>query len=133
MVTRGRLLPLMTLGLPVGGVVPRTYHDKSGAVLSLVVFLIREFLVANVKMAADVMRPVRSLQPGIVRVPLDARTDFEILALTTLINLTPGTLAVDISDCSTALYVHVMHVTTPEEAVRDIKSEFEQRVLRVLA
>lgn len=119
--------------LATGGVVPCTYRDKVAAVFSLIAFLIREFLVANVKMAIDVIRPVRSLRPGIVRMPLDARSDYELLALTTLINLTPGTLAVDISDCRTVLYVHVMHVTTPEEACRAIKDEFERRVLRVLA
>ena len=67
--------------LAFGGVVPRTYHDKTAAVLSLVVFIIREFLMANARMAVDVIRPVRDLRPGIVAVPLDVETDFEILAV----------------------------------------------------
>jgi multicomponent Na+:H+ antiporter subunit E len=119
--------------LAFGGVVPRTYHDKTAAVLSLVLFLIREFLMANVRMAADVVRPVRDLRPGIVAVPLDVETDLEILVLTTLISLTPGTLAVDLSDARDVLYVHVMHVTSADEARASIKEEFERRVIRVLA
>jgi len=119
--------------LAFGGVVPRTYHDKTAAVLSLVVFIIREFLMANARMAVDVIRPVRDLRPGIVAVPLDVETDFEILVLTTLISLTPGTLAVDISDSGKVLYVHVMHVTSAEAARDSIKEEFERRVMRVLA
>ena len=119
--------------LSMGGILPGTYRAKGWAIVSLAVFLSREFLVANAKMAVDVMRPVRHLRPGIVAVPLDVHSDYELLVLTTLINLTPGCLAVDVSVCRTILYVHVMHVTSPEEARRQIKREFERRVLRVLA
>src|SRR5262245_41530545 len=100
-----------------GGVLPGTYHRKVRAVLSLAWLLFWALIVANIRMAIDGLRPGRALSPGIVRVPLEVRDDHEILMLTTLINLTPGTLAVDVSDDRESLYLHVMHVTTPE-AVR---------------
>lgn len=114
-----------------GGVLPRGYTERVRAIASLAMFLASEFVVANVRMAADVVRPMSRLRPGIVRVPLDAQTDLELLALTTLLNLTPGTLALDVSDDRSALLVHVMHVSTPDEIRAQIKGGFERRVLRL--
>jgi multicomponent Na+:H+ antiporter subunit E len=129
----GYLLGYFVLAaLARGGVVPGTYRDKVRAVLGLAWFLFGAFIVANVRMAIDVLRPRRTLTPGIVRVPLDVREDYEILMLTTLINLTPGTIAVDVSADRRSLYLHVMHVTEPEAVRAEIKDSFERRVLEIL-
>lgn len=118
--------------MAAGGVVSSAYGDRTRALFSLAGFLCREFLVANVRMAVDVVLPAGRMRPGIIRVPLDVRDDYQILALSTLINLTPGSLALDVSADRSVMYVHVMHVTTPDEARAHIKDHFEQRVLRVL-
>lgn len=115
-----------------GGVVPTTYSKKVRAVLALAWFLFWAFIVANIKMAVDVLRPSRTLNPGIVRVPLDARGDYEILMLSTLINLTPGTIALDVSNDRKSLYVHVMHVPDADAVRAGIKNSFERRVLEIL-
>ena len=76
-----------------------------------------------------------SSSPGATRttlLPLDATDEHEILLLSTLINLTPGSIVLDVSDDRRALYVHVMHLTTPEAVRAEIKSGFERRVLEVL-
>lgn len=115
-----------------GGVLPSTYQRKVRAAVSLAAFLFVEFITANVRMAVDVLRPRRHLSPGIVRVPLDAKSDAEILLLGTIINLTPGTIAVDVSNDRSALFLHVMHVRSPEAVRAEIKDNFERRVLEVL-
>lgn len=115
-----------------GGVLSPTYRRKVRAAVSLAGFLGREFVVANIKMAIDVMGPIGRLQPGIVRVPLDASDEHEVLLLSTLINLTPGSIVVDVTNDRSALYVHVMHLTTPEAVRAEIKTGFERRVLEVL-
>lgn len=115
-----------------GGVVSPNYRRKFHAVLSLAVFLLRAFVVANIKMAIDVLRSTKRLNPGIVRVPLDVTEDHEILMLTTIINLTPGTIALDVSTDRKTLYLHVMQVTSPEAVRAEIKGSFERRVLEVL-
>ena len=129
----GYLLGYVVLAaLARGGVVPGTYRRKVRAVLALAWFLFGAFIVANIRMAIDVLRPRRVLSPGIVRVPLDVRDDYEILMLTTLINLTPGTIALDVSNDRKSLYLHVMHVTEPEAVRAEIKTSFERRVLEIL-
>lgn len=114
-----------------GGVVSPNYRKKVRAVLSLAAFLLRAFVVANIKMAIDVLRSKQYLDPGIVSVPLDAREDHEILMLTTIINLTPGTIALDVSTDRKTIYLHVMHIVSPESVRAEIKGSFERRVLEI--
>lgn len=129
----GYLLGYVILAaLARGGVLPAAYPNKVKATASLAAFLGREFVVANIKMAIDVMGPIRRLRPGIVRVPLDVTSEHEILMLSTLLNLTPGSLVLDVANDRSALYVHVMHLTTAEAIRAHIKSGFERRVLDVL-
>lgn len=129
----GYLLGYLVLAaLARGGVLPTGYSRRVRAVLSLARFLFGAFITANVRMATDVLRPQRLLEPAIVRVPLDAEGDYEILMLTTLINLTPGTIALDISNDRKFLFLHVMHAPDPAVIRAEIKQSFERRVLEIL-
>jgi multicomponent Na+:H+ antiporter subunit E len=129
----GYLLGYVLLAvLARGGVLSGGYRRKVRAVVALAGFLFWAFIVANIRMAIDVLRSRRALSPGIVRVPLDVSGDYEILMLTTLINLTPGTIVLDVSSDRKSLYLHVMHVTEPEAVRAEIKTSFERRVLEIL-
>jgi multicomponent Na+:H+ antiporter subunit E len=46
-----------------------------------------------------------------------------------MINITPGSVALDVSADRRVMYVHVMHMATPDAARRHIKEGFERRVL----
>lgn len=129
----GYVFGYLVLGaLARGGVLPSRYQRKVRAVVSLAVFLFFAFIAANMRMAVDVVRSRRHLEPGIVRVPLDARSDYEILLLVSIINLTPGTIAVDVASDRSALFLHVMHVSSPDAVRAEIKSSFERRVLEIM-
>jgi multicomponent Na+:H+ antiporter subunit E len=65
-------------------------------------------------------------------VPLDAKTDFEIMMVANLISLTPGTLSIDLSEDRRYLYVHVMFMQDVAEVRRELKQGLEKRVLEVL-
>jgi multicomponent Na+:H+ antiporter subunit E len=95
--------------------------------LGLTAFFAWELLLANVRVAADVLRGNR-IEPAVVAIPLDVTSDGEILLLAMLINITPGSVTIDLSDDRQTLYVHVMHMTSPDETRREIKSGFERRV-----
>ena len=86
-----------------------------------------ELLIANFRVAADVLRGHR-IEPAVVAIPLDITSDGEILLLSMLINITPGSVTIDLSDDRRTLYVHVMHMNNPEETRREIKEGFERRV-----
>jgi multicomponent Na+:H+ antiporter subunit E len=70
--------------------------------------------------------------PGFIAIPLDAKTDFEILVVSNLISMTPGTLSVDVSPDRKYLYLHVMYIDDLDAIRHTIKSKFESRVLEVL-
>jgi multicomponent Na+:H+ antiporter subunit E len=99
------------------------------AVVLLILSFGWELLLSNIRLAADVLRPRMRMRPGIVAVPLDARTDLELVLLSNLVTLTPGTLTIDVSADRRTLYVHAMFVTSPEALVDEIKRGLERRVL----
>ena len=97
-------------------------------VIGLAGFFVWELLLANVRVAADVLRPRTGIRPAVVAIPLDVTSDGELLLLSMLINITPGSVTIDLSEDRRTLYVHVMHMTSAEAARRDIKDGFERRV-----
>jgi multicomponent Na+:H+ antiporter subunit E len=110
-----------------GGVVSPTLGARTVHAVSLAGFFARELLVANFRVAADVLWGNR-MTPAVVAIPLDITTDGEILLLSMLINITPGSVTIDLSDDRQTLYVHVMHMKTADETRREIKDGFERRV-----
>ena len=91
-------------------------------------FFVWELVLANVRVAADVLRPRTGIQPAVLGIPLDVRSDGEILLLSMLINITPGSVTIDLSEDRRTLYVHVMHMTNADATRREIKDGFERRV-----
>lgn len=124
---------LVLLSLVKGGVFPESrYVGKVSLAVGLFLFFLWELVHANLRLARDVGTPEFSMRPGIVAVPLDATADAEILLLAALINLTPGSVALDVSPDRSTLYVHVMYMTDADSARAEIKNGFERRILQLL-
>lgn len=97
----------------------------------LLLYVLKEVVVANLRVAAAVIAPAGRLRPAIVAVPLVVDRDAEIALLANLITLTPGTLSLDVSPDRSTLYVHAMTVTSPDDLRREIRDGFERRILEV--
>ena len=110
-----------------GGVMPSTLVSRSAHAFGLAGFFAWELVMANFRVAADVLRGNR-IEPAVVAIPLDVTSDGEILLLSMLINITPGSVTIDLSDDRRTLYVHVMHMTSAEATRREIKEGFEHRI-----
>jgi len=110
-----------------GGVMPPTLASRMVHGFGLAAFFAWELLLANFRVAADVLRGNR-FEPAVVAIPLDVTSDGEILLLSMLINITPGSVTIDLSDDRGTLYVHVMHMRSADETRREIKDGFERRV-----
>ena len=108
------------------------YFSLAWKIVGFVFFFLYELLLANLQVAYDVITPKFHMKPGIVRVPLDAKTPLEITLLANLISLTPGSLSLDVSADNKALYIHAMYVHDEEKFIRDIKDGFERRLLEIL-
>jgi multicomponent Na+:H+ antiporter subunit E len=114
--------------LAKGGVMPSTLTSKTAHAAGLAGFFAWQLILANIRVAADVLRPRTAIRPAVVAIPLDVTSDGEILLLSMLINITPGSVTIDLADDRQTLYVHVMHMKTPDETRREIKDGFERRV-----
>jgi multicomponent Na+:H+ antiporter subunit E len=108
------------------------YFNKVLTVSRFVLFYLWELMKANIRVAHDVVTPRHYNRPGIIALPLDARTDAEITILANLLTMTPGDLSIDVSDDRRVLYVHSMFIGDPEVLKREMKEGFERRVLEML-
>jgi multicomponent Na+:H+ antiporter subunit E len=111
---------------------PTSYFGKVRQALSFTVFYLGELVLANLRVAADVLSPRPHRHTRIVALPIEAHTHLEIWMLVNLISLTPGTLILDISTDRRVLYIHALHAETPESLQRDIKNGLERRLLELL-
>jgi multicomponent Na+:H+ antiporter subunit E len=114
--------------LAKGGVVSPHITSRATHAAGLAGFFIWELVLANIRVAADVLKPQTSIQPAVLAIPLDVTTDEGILMLSMLINITPGSVTIDLSEDRRTLYVHVMHMTSADASRREIKEGFERRV-----
>lgn len=109
-----------------------TYFTRGPKVIAFIFFFLYELVKANVQVAYDVMTPSFYMKPGIIKIPLTAKSNLEITLLANLITLTPGTLSLDVSDDRKVLYVHAMYVKDKEAFIASIKNGFERRLLEIL-
>lgn len=107
------------------------YFKMTPKIISFFFFFIYELIKANLQVAYEVITPRLNMTPGIVAVPLDVKSDFEITMLANLITLTPGTLSLDVSEDRSILYVHSMYISDREEFIKDIKNGFEKRIIEI--
>jgi multicomponent Na+:H+ antiporter subunit E len=122
---------LVLLVLARGGVLPIREVGRVERTLALLAYLLWQIVLANFRIALDVVSIRHRMRPGVIRLPLDVATEGEILLLAAMINITPGSVALGISDDRRVMYVHVMHMQSPDEARREIKAGFERRILQL--
>jgi multicomponent Na+:H+ antiporter subunit E len=98
---------------------------------NLFVYFLYELVVSSLQVAWDVLTPEMKARPTLVVVPLDAKTDLELMLTANIISLTPGTLSIDLSRDRTELLVHSMFgAEDPEAEIAAMKHGIERRVLR---
>ena len=118
------------LSAPLTGI-ERLYFVRVYRIVRLASFFLYELVMSSVRVAWDVIRPYPRNKPALVEVPLDVQSDIEILLLTNLISLTPGTLSVDVTQDRKTLLVHAMFADDHEAVVADLKSGMERLVAEV--
>jgi len=100
-----------------------------------ILILIAVFLWALVTSASRValaaLSPLGRLQPAVVAVPIELRTDIGIATLANLVTLTPGTTSLHVSENRDTLYVHVLDAPAADAVIADIKNTFERLIRRI--
>ena len=108
------------------------FMRKIPKIIMFILFYLKEMVLSNFKVSFDVLTPKHQMKPGVVAIPIKAKTNFEITVLANLISMTPGTLSLDISTDKKVLYIHSMYIDNLEELKNEISEGIEKRVLEVL-
>lgn len=104
------------------------YAQRLPRLIGFVGYFLKELIMANLKVAFDIITPPWYMKPGVIAMPLKARTELEIAFVANLISLTPGTLSLDVSDDRRVLYIHAMFLDDERELRRNL-AEMERRAL----
>lgn len=111
---------------------PSDYFLRVWQVIGFVLFFLWELILANLRVAHDVLTPRHYMKPRVIALPLEARTDAEITALAYFISLTPGTLSLDVSTDRRMMFIHAMYAPDADALRREIKQGVERRLLRLM-
>jgi multicomponent Na+:H+ antiporter subunit E len=128
----GFITSFFILWLLSGKTEDQRYFNRFSRIIAFIFYFLYELLKANLQVAYDVITPRFYMKPGIVGIPLDAKTDLEITLLANIISLTPGTLSLDVSDDRKVLYVHAMYIKNKEQFIQSIKTGFEKKILEIM-
>lgn len=109
-----------------------SYFKRVPRIISFAFFFLKELFKANIQVAYDIITPANHMKPGIVGVPLDAKTDLEIAMLSNFIALTPGTLGIDVSSDKKYLYIHAVYIKDKKDYIHGIKNGFERKLLDIM-
>ncbi|MDX1695400.1 MAG: Na+/H+ antiporter subunit E [Ketobacteraceae bacterium] len=107
------------------------YPQRIPRFLAFMGFFIWGLILSNIKVASDIITPPWHMKPGVLRYKLSARNDLEITLLANFISLTPGTLALDVSEDKTELFVHAMFLHDERQVLADLRA-LEERLLKVM-
>lgn len=109
-----------------------SYYRKVNQFLSFLAYFLKEMMVASLRVTFDTITLESRSRPAIIALPVDAETDLELMILSNVISLTPGSLTIDISDDRKTLYIHAMFAEDPDKLRAEIKEGLEKRLLEVM-
>jgi multicomponent Na+:H+ antiporter subunit E len=111
----------------------RAYSKKIFWFLYFLVYVIKDLIISNFIVAYYILVvPSRKLKPGVVAVPLEQGSDLQLVLLSNVISLSPGTLSIDLSDDKKFLFVHSMFCQYPEIFIKETKKNFERPIIGMM-
>lgn len=108
------------------------YFTRAYLWVKLIVLFLYELVVSSVQVIWDVLTPNHMARPGIIAMPLDAKGEMEILLVTNLISLTPGTLSLDVTEEQDTLLIHAMFADDPDAIREQMKTGMERWVIEAM-
>lgn len=111
---------------------PTDYFRRTFATIGLIAYFLFDLARSSIAVVWEIITPSMHSRPQMIRMPLDATEDLEIMLTGNLISMTPGTLTVDVDPDRKYLLIHAMFVDDPEDTIRDLKRGMERRVLEAL-
>ena len=99
--------------------------------ITFVLFYIKEVVITNFQVAYDVLTKKHHMTPGFVAIPVESLTDRQLLVLSNLLTMTPGSITIDLSQDKQTLYIHAMYIETVDQVRDEIVEKYVKRVKEV--
>ncbi len=99
--------------------------------IAFVLFYIKDVVITNVQVAYDVLTKKHHMTPGFVAIPVEGLSDRQLLVLSNLLTMTPGSITIDLSQDKQTLFIHAMYIETVDEVREEIISKYVNRVREV--
>jgi multicomponent K+:H+ antiporter subunit E len=113
---------------------PKTRARRLVAALRLAAFVLADIVRSNIAVARIILGlGRRRMISGFVKIPLELRNPYGLVALACIITSTPGTVWVDFNEASGTLTIHVLDLVDETEWVRTIKGRYERPLLEIFA
>lgn len=97
----------------------------------LVVVVLWETLLANLRLASFLRRRSSALHPGVISHQLGVESHTQMTVVANLVTLTPGTLTLELDKERRVLTIHTIDARSPDQISRDIRETLEPRVAKV--
>ncbi|NMA02863.1 MAG: Na+/H+ antiporter subunit E [Clostridia bacterium] len=107
------------------------YMVKLLAMAKLLGVFIRELISSSVFVIKQVLSPQMTFEPGIFQLETKLEGDWEVTALSLLITLTPGSVAMEVAPGGKLLYIHAMDMPSAQSTVVKTIYAFEKAIMGV--
>lgn len=101
-------------------------------IISFLLFYVKEVVLANFQIALQILTPGGGRNPEFLTISVEGLNDRQLLIVTNLITMTPGTLSFDVSqDGSTVLIHQMIPGNSKEEDRAKLETEYVRRVSEI--
>lgn len=107
------------------------YLRKVWACIRLIYVFMKLMIISNIDVLRHLLRRKLAIRPGIVALKTTMKTDLEITLFTNMITLTPGTVAIEVSQDKSTVYIHAMDIDDAEKLATDLKNSLERAIMGV--
>ncbi|KAB7670728.1 Na+/H+ antiporter subunit E [Bacillus sp. B1-b2] len=107
------------------------YLETLLAVVRLFLVFIEELFTSSLGVIRHVIRPKLNISPGIFSLETKLEGQLEVSLLALLMNLTPGSVVVEISGDNKRFYIHAMDLPVQKESIFRSKEKFEMAIRKV--
>jgi multicomponent Na+:H+ antiporter subunit E len=127
----GFLLSYVLLGVYSRVTAVEGYGRKARDLARFAAYFVRVLFVANLQIAYEILTPRLGVSPRIVRFDVTGLSPVQRTILVNAINLTPGTLVVDMSPDRRTFYVHCMYARDHDDAVAQLEDLKRRLIVEV--
>lgn len=107
------------------------YLETLLAVVKLFFVFIHELFTSSIVVIRQITRPKINISPGIFTLDTELEGELEVSLLALLLNLTPGSVVVEVSSNSKQFYIHGMDIPASRDSVFRSKEKFEHAIKKV--